>query len=34
MTFITRFAEYEFLVMSFSQTNSPSAFMDIKNRVF
>ncbi|WMV32678.1 hypothetical protein MTR67_026063, partial [Solanum verrucosum] len=33
MTFITRYGQYEFLVMSFGLTNSPAAFMDLMNRV-
>ena len=34
MAFITRYGHYEFLVMSFGLTNSPTAFMDLMNRVF
>ena len=33
-TFKTRYGHYEFLVMSFSLTNAPTAFMDLMNRVF
>ena len=33
-TFRTRYGHYEFLVMSFGLTNSPTAFMDLINRVF
>ena len=32
--FRTRYGHYEFLVMSFSLTNAPAAFMDLMNRVF
>ena len=32
--FGTRYGHYEFLVMSFGLTNTPSAFMDLMNRVF
>ena len=32
--FRTRYGHYEFLVMSFSLTNAPVAFMDLMNRVF
>ena len=32
--FRTRYGHYEFLVMSFGLTNTPAAFMDLKNRVF
>ncbi|XP_070025155.1 uncharacterized protein [Nicotiana sylvestris] len=32
--FRTRYGHFEFLVMSFSLTNAPVAFMDLKNRVF
>ena len=32
--FRTRYGHYEFLVMSFGLTNSPTAFMDLMNRVF
>ena len=34
MTFGTRYGNYEFLVMSFSLTNAPVAFMDLMNKVF
>ena len=34
MAFQTRYGHYEFLVMSFSITNAPAAFMDLMNRVF
>ena len=33
-TFRTRYGHYEFLVMPFGLTNSPTAFMDLMNRVF
>ena len=33
-TFHTRYAHYEFRVMSFELTNAPAAFMDLTNRVF
>ncbi|WJZ84253.1 hypothetical protein VitviT2T_003866 [Vitis vinifera] len=33
-TFQTRYGHYEFLVMPFSLTNVPAAFMDLMNRVF
>ena len=32
--FRTRYGHYEFLVMPFSLTNAPTAFMDLMNRVF
>ena len=32
--FRTRYGHYEFLVMPFSLTNAPAAFMDLMNRVF
>ena len=32
--FRTRYGHYEFLVMSFGLTNSPTTFMDLMNRVF
>ena len=32
--FRTRYGHYEFLVMPFSLTNAPAAFMDMMNRVF
>ena len=32
--FRTRYGHYEFLVMLFSLTNAPAAFMDLMNRVF
>ena len=32
--FRTRYGHYEFLVMSFELTNSPTTFMDLMNRVF
>ena len=33
-TFRTRYGHYEFVVMSFGLTNSPTALMDLMNRVF
>ncbi|KAA3487706.1 DNA/RNA polymerases superfamily protein [Gossypium australe] len=33
-SFRTRYDHYEFLVMPFSLTNAPTAFMDLMNRVF
>ena len=33
-SFLTRYAHYEFIVMSFGITNTPSAFMYLRNRVF
>ena len=32
--FRTRYGHYEFLVMSFSLTNTPAAFMALMNKVF
>ena len=32
--FRTRYEQYEFLVMPFGLTNTPTAFMDLMNRVF
>ena len=32
--FRTRYDHYEFLVMSFGLTNTPTVFMDLMNRVF
>ncbi|KAL8094138.1 hypothetical protein AgCh_035848 [Apium graveolens] len=32
--FRTRYGHYEFLVMSFGLTNTPTAFMDLMNRIF
>ena len=32
--FWTRYGDYEFLVMSFGLTNTPTAFIDLMNRVF
>jgi hypothetical protein len=32
--FRTRYGHYEFLVMSFGLTNTPTIFMDTMNRVF
>ena len=32
--FRTRYGHYEFLVMSFSLTKVPAAFMDLMNRIF
>ena len=34
ITFRTRYGHYEFVVMSFGQTNAPAAFMDLMNRLF
>ena len=34
MAFRTRYGHYEFLVMLFGLTNSPTAFMDLMNHVF
>ena len=34
MVFWTRYGHYEFLVMYFGLTNSPTTFMDLMNRVF
>ena len=33
-TFVTRYGQYEFLVMSFGLTNAPVGLMDLMNRVF
>ena len=33
-TFRTRYGHYEFLVMPFRLTNTPTVFMDLINRVF
>ena len=33
-TFKTRYGHYEFLVMLFGLTNTPTIFMDLMNRVF
>ena len=33
-TFKTRYVHYEFIVMPFGLTNTPTAFMDLMNRVF
>ncbi|KAG8501036.1 hypothetical protein CXB51_003110 [Gossypium anomalum] len=33
-TFRTRYGHYEFLVMSFGLTNTPTIFMDLMNRIF
>ena len=32
--FRTRYGHYEFLVMPFGLTNTPTAFMDLMNKVF
>lgn len=32
-TFRTRYGQYEFLVMPFNLTNTPTTFMDLMNRV-
>ena len=32
--FLTRYALYEFIVMSFGLTSAPIYFMDLKNKVF
>ena len=34
MAFRTSYDHYEFLVISFELTNTPTAFMDLMNRVF
>ena len=34
IAFQMRYGHYEFIVMSFGLTNAPTAFMDLKNRVF
>ena len=34
MAFRTQYGHYEFLVMPFGLTNSPTAFIDLMNRVF
>ena len=34
MTFRTRYGHYEFLVMPFGLSNTPTAFMDLMKRVF
>ena len=33
-TFRTKYGHYEFLVMPFSLTNAPAAFIDLMNNVF
>ena len=33
-TFITRYGQYEFTVVSFGLTNSPAYFMNMMNKVF
>jgi hypothetical protein len=33
-TFVTRYGQYEFTVMSFGLTNAPSYFMNLVNKVF
>ena len=33
-TFKTRYGHYEFLMMPFGLMNTPTAFMDLMNRVF
>ena len=33
-TFKTRYGHYEFLIMPFGLTNTPTVFMDLMNRVF
>jgi Reverse transcriptase (RNA-dependent DNA polymerase) len=33
-TFQTRYGHYEFVIMPFSRTNAPGAFMDLMNRVW
>lgn len=32
-TFMTRYDQYEFVVMPFKLTNAPAAFMDLMNQV-
>jgi hypothetical protein len=32
--FVTRYGQYEFIVMSFGLTNAPSYFMNLMNKVF
>jgi hypothetical protein len=34
MTFVTRYGQYEFIVMSFRLTNAPTFFMNLMNKVF
>ena len=34
IAFRTRYAHYEFVVMSFGLTNAPAVFMELMNRVF
>jgi hypothetical protein len=34
MTFVTRYGQYEFTVMSFRLTNAPTFFMNLMNKVF
>jgi hypothetical protein len=33
-TFVTRYGQYEFTVMSFGLTNAPAYFMNLMNKVF
>jgi hypothetical protein len=33
-TFLTRYGQYEFTVMSFGLTNAPAYFMNLMNKVF
>jgi hypothetical protein len=33
-TFVTRYGQYEFTVMSFGLTNAPACFMNLMNKVF
>ena len=34
MAFRMQYGHYEFLIMPFGLTNAPTAFMDLRNRVF
>ena len=33
-TFVTRYGQYEFTIMSFGLTNAPTYFMNMMNKVF